>query len=51
MLRNVEWYFLTDVSGKPFGSIFKIQTEILTPEDGTDNSARNVGVEVPFYAA
>jgi len=27
MLRSVEWYFRTDVSGKRFGPVFKIQAE------------------------
>jgi len=43
-----------DVWGQPIGPIFKchsIQEECLDLEDGTDSFSRNVGNELPLYAA
>jgi len=44
ILRSVEGYFGTDVSEPPLGTI-------LTRVDVTDMWSRNVGVELPLYAA
>jgi len=45
--------FFTDVSGQPICSIFKGQEilHFLTIEDGNDRLSRNVGRELPLYAA
>jgi len=54
MLRNVEWQFLTDVSGQLIGPIFNGQgfwDRFLTLEDGTDRQSRIIGKELPLYAA
>ena len=34
MLRSIDWFLVTDVSGQPIGPIF---LDCLTPEDGTDS--------------
>ena len=54
MLRSLQWQFLTDVSGKRIGHIFNGQgfwDRFLTLEDWTDRLSRNVGKELPLYAA
>jgi hypothetical protein len=43
-----------DVSGKPIGPSFKgqeIQEDFFAPEDGSDILSRNLGKELPLYAA
>jgi hypothetical protein len=42
MLRSVDWWLFTDVSGQPMGPIFNGQAVCLTVEDGTDMLSRNV---------
>jgi hypothetical protein len=52
ILRSLEWYCRTDVSGQPVGPIFKGQTVFLyclALEDGTNKMFRNVGTELPLY--
>jgi len=44
ILRSVEWWFLTDFSEQPIGSI-------LTLADGTDMLSRNAGNKLLFYGA
>jgi hypothetical protein len=56
MLRSVEWYSFTDVSGQSFGPIVKVQEVLfflgfLTLEDGTEMLSRNVGKGLPLDAA
>ena len=57
MLRSEDWLIITDVSGQPIGNFFKSQAlqekrlDFLTLENGTDRLSRNVGTELPFYAA
>jgi hypothetical protein len=53
ILRSVEWYFHTDVSGQNIGPIFKgqIVLGLFNVEDGTEKLSRNVGTELPLYAA
>ena len=57
MLRSEDWLIITDVSGQPICNIFKSQAvqeerlDFLTFENGTDRLSRNVGTELPFYAA
>ena len=54
ILRSLEWYFETDVSGKPTPYIFKgqaLQEDCLTLEDETDKLSRNVGKKLIFYKA
>jgi hypothetical protein len=46
--------FFTDVSGQPIGPIFKVQEvqeNFLALEDWADKSTRNVGTDLPLYAA
>ena len=46
MLRRVDWWLVTDVSGQPISYIFKGQAvflDCLTGEDRTDKLSRNVG--------
>jgi hypothetical protein len=50
VLRSVEWWFVTDVSGQPIESISKGQEMQIFDyffqlEDGTDTLSRNVGKE------
>jgi hypothetical protein len=47
IVLSVEWQFITDVSGQPIVPFFKDKTL----EDGTDRLSRNVGNNLPFYAA
>ena len=45
MLRSVYWWLVTDVSGKPIGSIFtgqEVQEDCLILENRTDGLSRNV---------
>jgi hypothetical protein len=60
ILRRVEWYFFTDVSGQRIGPIFKGQEvqekkffslDFLALEDGTDTLSRNVGKELSLDPA
>jgi len=51
IVRSVEWYFVTDVSGQTIGPIFKDQAEWLTLEDRIDRLSRNVANKLAFYAA
>jgi hypothetical protein len=49
MLRSVDWWLATDVSGQPIAPIFKDQTaeeeflDCLSHEGETDRLPRNVG--------
>jgi hypothetical protein len=49
MLRRVDWYLVTDVSGQLIGPIFKGQAvkegfvDCLSLEDKADRFSRNVG--------
>jgi hypothetical protein len=52
VLRNVEWYFSTDVSGQaigPRGNPFFL--EFLTHKDETYRLSRNVSTALPLNAA
>jgi hypothetical protein len=56
ILRSVEWYLCTDVSGQLIGPIFKVQEvhdflDFLNLEDWTDSLSQNVGTELPLYTA
>jgi hypothetical protein len=51
---GVDWYFVADFWGKTIGPIFmgqSVQEDCLTLEDGTETLSRNVGNELPIYAA
>ena len=56
ILRRVEWYYFTDVSGQRIGPILKDQEiqnrafllDFLTLEDGTDTLFRNVSKGLPL---
>jgi len=45
MLRSVEWQFVTDISGKPIGSILRVSDPSWTLEYGTGRLSGNVGKE------
>jgi len=50
--RQREWQFVTDVSGQSICHIFKGQSfHWLMFEDGNDRLSRNVGNNLPIYAA
>jgi hypothetical protein len=58
VLRGIGWYLVTDVSGQTVGLIFrgvkqsrKERNDCMIVEDGTDGLSRNVGNQVPAYAA
>jgi hypothetical protein len=51
LLRDEYWSFLTDVSGQPICSIFRVQEFKKTAEDGTDRLSPNVGKKSPLLAA
>jgi hypothetical protein len=57
MLRGLSWFLITDVSGQYIGPILNSQTvqedffDCLTLEEYADMLSRNVGDQIPTYAA
>jgi len=59
MLRSIKWQFVTDVSAKPIGAIFKAQAcflafffDFLTLEDGGSTGCLETSVtNHPIYTA
>jgi hypothetical protein len=50
MLRSVDWYLLTDVSGQPISRIFKVQTlEDGCPKTSATTNLRSVTSQKSKY--